>query len=293
MAFHAGLEAHLASGATTVCHAWAITRGDGLVLGFTDHDRELEFENVQFRADSGLSALALQQGTGLSVDNSEAIGALTDAAIREADIDAGRYDGAGVRCWIVNWREVAQRHILFAGTIGEIRRAGGAFTAELRGLAEVLNRPMGRVYQKPCGAVLGDAECRVDLTALGYGAEVAVISVTDARVVLPALPDFEPGWFTRGRLSVLTGAASGLGATIKRDRAEAGGRVLDLWSEIRAEVAPGDLIRVEAGCDKRMNTCRYKFNNLLNYRGFPDIPGEDWLRALPSVSGVTTSESRR
>lgn len=293
MAFHPGLEAHLAGGVTTTCHAWAITRGDGMVLGFTDHDRDLEFENVRFRADSGLSALALQQGTGLSVDNSEAIGALTDAAIREVDIDAGRYDGAGVRCWIVNWQDVDQRQILFAGTIGEIRRAGGAFTAELRGLAEVLNRPMGRVYQKPCGAVLGDADCRVDLDAPGYAAEVAVISVTGVQVVLPALPDFELGWFARGGLSVLNGAAVGLTSTVKRDRTEGGQRVLDLWAEIRATVAPGDLIRVEAGCDKRMDTCRYKFNNLLNYRGFPDIPGEDWLRAVPSVSGRTTSGSRR
>ena len=149
----------------------------------------LEFENIQFHADSGLSSMALSQGTGLSVDNSEAIGALTDAAIREADIDAGVFDAAEVRCWLVNWSDVAQRQMLFRGTIGEIRRAGGAFTAELRGLAEVLNRPMGRVYQNPCGAVLGDAACQVDLEAPGYAMVAAVVGVDGARIVLPELPD--------------------------------------------------------------------------------------------------------
>lgn len=293
MAFHEGLAAHLASGATHVCHAWAIKRGDGTVLGFTDHDRDLRFKNIRFRADSGLSAMALQQGTGLAVDNSEAIGALTDAAIREADIDAGRFDGAAVSCWLVNWSDVTERQILFRGTIGEIRRAGGGFTAELRGLAERLNQPMGRVYQKPCGAVLGDASCRADLTAPGYAAEVAVAAVEAAQIVLPPLPDFEPDWFTRGRLIVLSGAASGLSSTVKRDVSEPGARRIDLWHEVRARIAPGDVVRVEAGCDKAMDTCRYKFNNLMNFQGFPDIPGEDWLKAMPATAGQTTGGSRR
>jgi len=293
MAFHEGLAAHLASGTTHLAHAWAITRGDGVVLGFTDHDRDLEFETIVFRADSGLSAMALQQGTGLSVDNSEAIGALRDAAIREADIDAGRYDGAEVRCWIVNWSDVDQRQMLFRGTIGEIRRAGGAFTAELRGLAEVLNRPMGRVYQKPCGAVLGDAACGFDLSAPGYQAEAAVTAVAGATLTLPPLPDFEEGWFARGGLTVLDGAAAGLTGAIKRDRAETAARRIDLWAELRAALVPGDRVRITAGCDKRMETCRYKFNNLLNFQGFPDIPGEDWLIAQPAATGQTTGRSRR
>ncbi|WP_375172661.1 DUF2163 domain-containing protein [Pseudooceanicola sp.] len=293
MAFHQGLSEHLASGATQLAHAWAITRGDGVMLGFTDHDRDLAFEGITFRADTGLSALALQQGVGLAVDNSEAIGALSDAALREADIDAGRFDGAEVRCWIVNWGQVEQRQLLFRGTIGEIRRAGGAFTAELRGLAEVLNRPMGRVYQKPCGAVLGDRACGLDLSLPGYAAEAEVLAVAEARVILPALPGYEPGWFARGRLLVLDGAAAGLSAPIKRDEGAGDHRQLDLWQALRATLVPGDRVRITAGCDKRLETCRYKFNNLLNFQGFPDIPGEDWLVAQPAATGQTTGGSRR
>ena len=134
MTMDAGLKAHLATGVTTVARAWAVTRADGLRLGFTDHDRDLEFDGLVFRADSGLSALAVEQATGLAVDNTEALGALSAAAITEADIDAGRYDGAEVMAWLVNWAEVAQRHVVFRGSIGEIERRGGAFKAELRGL---------------------------------------------------------------------------------------------------------------------------------------------------------------
>ena len=92
----AELEAHLGTGHTTVSRCWKITRNDGEVLGFTDHDRDRSLDEVAFQAETGLTAMALQQGTGLAVDNTEAIGALSSTAIREEDIEASRYDGAEV-----------------------------------------------------------------------------------------------------------------------------------------------------------------------------------------------------
>ena len=91
MSASAGILAHLATGATTVCQCWAVSRRDGVVLGFTDHDRDLAFEGIIFRAASGMTARALQTGTGLAVDNSEAVGALSDASVSEADLMAGRF----------------------------------------------------------------------------------------------------------------------------------------------------------------------------------------------------------
>ena len=141
----AALQAHLEGGLTTLCRAWRITRADGEVLAFTDHDQPLRFDGVDFRADAGLSARALAQSTGLSVDNTQAVGALSDAAIREDEIEQGRFDGAEVVSWLVNWADVSQRWVRFRGTIGEIVRVDGLFRAELRGLTEALNRTLGRV----------------------------------------------------------------------------------------------------------------------------------------------------
>ena len=287
-------RAHLQSGITTLCRCWALTRGDGVVLGFTDHDCVLRFEGLAFQPGSGLTARAVQQATGLSVDNTEALGVLSDAAVREEDIEAGRFDGAEVRCWLVNWQDVSMRWLQFRGSIGEIRRAAGAFEAELRGLTEALNRPLGRIYQKPCTAVLGDAACGFDLSTPGYAVELAAAEVERNEVFRwDALPGFEPDWFTGGRLTVLSGAAEGLWAAVKADQSKADGRRITLWEPVRADVQPGDKLRLEAGCDKRMETCRLKFNNLLNFQGFPDIPGEDWVMAVPRQSGVNTGGSRR
>ncbi|KPP87240.1 MAG: protein of unknown function (DUF2163) [Rhodobacteraceae bacterium HLUCCA08] len=277
---------HLQSGATTVCRCWAVTRRDGWVRGFTDHDRDLSFEGVTFRAETGLSARALVQATGLSVDNTEAMGALSDAAVTEADITAGRFDGAEVRAWLVNWADPADRMLRFAGTLGEMRRVGGAFHAELRGLTQALNRPQGRTYQTMCSAVLGDGACRFDTGRAGYFTQVAVEQVEEGRVLRwSELTTFEPSWFERGLFRVLSGAAEGLVSLVKRDRFVAGLREVELWEGLRADLVPGDLVRLEAGCDKRWTTCRAKFDNLLNFRGFPDIPGEDWLVSTPLSAG--------
>ncbi len=285
---------HLATGLTTVCRAWAIARTDGMAFGFTDHDRDLSFDGITFRADTGLSAAALTQSTGLSVDNTEALGALSDAAVREDDIEAGRFDDAEVRSWLVNWVDPDQRLLQFRGTIGEIRRDGVAFHAELRGLTAALNRPSGRVYQKPCTAVLGDAQCRFDTSREAFSASVDVVDVKDGRVFTWSdFPAFEPGWFTRGRFEVVGGAAAGLTGVVKRDSFDADDRIIELWSPIRSAIAAGDPVRITAGCDKRFSTCLAKFDNLLNFQGFPDIPGDDWTMAVPKSGGANGGGSRR
>ncbi|KUP91711.1 DUF2163 domain-containing protein [Tritonibacter horizontis] len=294
IAMKEALNAHLKSGATTLCRAWAVTRSDGIELGFTDHDCDLSFDGIVFRAGTGLTARSLMQSTGLSVDNSEALGVLTSGAVREADIEAGRYDGAEVRSWLVNWVDVSQRALQFRGSLGEIRRAGGAFEAELRGLTEGLNQPLGRVFQKPCSAVLGDASCRFDLNTAGYRTEIEVkIAEEGQHFTWDALPGFGPEWFDGGRLTVWDGAAKGLWAAIRSDRSVAAGRQITLWQPIRAQIAPGDRVELTAGCDKRFSTCRLKFDNLVNFQGFPDIPGEDWLMAVPKQAGQNTGGSRR
>lgn len=286
------LYAHLATGVTTTCHLWALTRRDGVRLGFTDHDRDLTVDDRVYRADSGLSARALQQTTGLSVDNTEATGALSSAAISEADLAAGRFDGAEVECWLANWAAPDQRLALFRGRIGEVVRAGGAFRAELRGLTDALNAPQGRVFTRNCSAVLGDAACGFDLTTAGYAQTLTVEVVEDRRLFRFApMPGFDDRWFERGRLVVLSGEAAGDIGLIKTDRVLAGGREIVLWQSLGGLIGPGDQVRIEAGCDKTAATCRARFGNFLNFRGFPHLPGDDWLAAYPSSARPQTGGS--
>ena len=283
---------HLAGGITSVCHCWLVTRKDGQTYGFTDHDRDLAFGGNSFKAASGLSAGALQQTTGLSVDNSEAIGALSDASVTEDDLAEGRFDGAEVRSWLVNWANVGQRVAEFRGSFGEVTRKAGAFQVELRGLTERLNLVQGRVYQAGCSAVVGDAHCGLDLDSAVYRttAEIAEIDVL-GRLRIVGETEFADRWFERGQIEVLTGASAGMTVMVKGDRLIGSGRVLDLWHGTGAVLAVGDTIRLQVGCDRRAATCRDKFANFLNYRGFPHIPGEDWLTSYPASTTLNDGGS--
>jgi len=271
------LQARLDTGATTMCRCWLVERHDGVRFGFTDHDRDLIIEGDVFRAGSGLDASVLEASSGLSVDNGQAVGALTDVGLTEADIMAGKYDRAEVRQWLVDWSSPEMKVLLFSGLLGEIRRGTGAFEAELRGITEVLNQPLGRMYLRECDRVLGDAKCGVDMVDPTFSAEVTVLKATDRRgFVFDGLSGFQDGWFTNGVIRWTSGAVS----LVKLD---AGG-TLETWEEVDA--IAGDTARVTAGCDKQAGTCRAKFGNFLNFRGFPHIPGEDWVTAYPAGGEV-------
>lgn len=159
------MAARIESGAATLCHVWRLERADGTVLGFTDHDRDLEVDGVACRADSGWTAGAAEAATGLAAGSSAVSGVLDDAAIGEADVAAGLYDGAMVELWRVDWSAPALRVRLWTGTLASIRREGDGFVVELEGPLAKLERVVGRTYGRMCDARLGDVRCGVEAAA--------------------------------------------------------------------------------------------------------------------------------
>lgn len=276
---------HLKSGTATVCRAWKIIRKDGTALGFTDHDIGIHFDNMDFAAQTGLTARAVQQTTGLSVDNTEAIGALSSEAITEDDIRAGLYDDAEVFLYLVNWENQNQKILVFKGNFGEITSSKGAFSVELRGLSERMNIPVGRVLHSECSAALGDAACGIGLTAPNIYEELKVIKMESPTLMqLEDKLGKQSGWFKGGRLLIADGEGKGQSGLIKDDVLIAGVRYIELWQSLLRPPDAQDLVSLWAGCDKTLYTCKNKFNNLLNFRGFPHIPGEDWLRSPISTT---------
>jgi uncharacterized phage protein (TIGR02218 family) len=284
-----GMQAHLDSGATTLCWCWKLMRRDGLVQGFTDHDAPLALGGVTYQAVSGFIASEVQSSLGLAVDNLTLAGALSAATLNGADLAAGLYDGAAIAIWRVNWCDVAQRVLMRAGTLGEVTRAGSAFTAEIRGLAQALNQPVGRVFGHLCDADLGDARCGLAITA----ANGAVVTAADARrFTVSGLDAAAAGDFTGGKLSFTSGANAGRTLEVKRHAVSGGIVSLELWQAMSEAVMAGDAFTVTPGCDKQFATCKTRFANAVNFRGFPFMPGNDAVVAAPHAGTVLDGGSR-
>jgi uncharacterized phage protein (TIGR02218 family) len=266
----------LETGSTTLCRCFRLTRSDGVVMGFTDHDGDLAFDGVTFRAEAAMSATEAASTLGLSPDEMEAHGALSADAITEEDLAAGLYDGAAVEVWDVNWRDTAVRQLLGRYTIGEVERGGLAFRAELRSLAATLDRPEGRLHTTLCDARrLGDQRCGLDLAA--WQATATVLRVTGLEVVVSGLGGFADRFFSRGIVEWTGGANAGTAGDI-RVSARSGSEVtLSLWRQPARTIAPGDTLMATAGCDRTAAMCRDRFANLGNFRGFPHMPGEAFL----------------
>lgn len=280
------LQAHLDEGTTTLAWCWRIVRGDGVTLGFTDHDLTLTFDGTDFEPESGFAASEVRSGSDLSVDAQDAQGVLSSDRITETDILDGRWDNAAVEVWRVNWLSVGQRLLMRRGAIGQIRRGRLAFVAEVRSLAHVLGQTVGRTFQATCDAALGDARCGVNLEAPAFKGTGAIIDLLrDRAFTASGLGGFTSGWFTFGTLDWTSGANVGRRAEVLSHDLVDGVAVLTLLEAPVRAIAATDTFTIRAGCDKRIATCGSKFANVTNFRGFPNIPGQDAVLRYATTDG--------
>ncbi|MGE0768120.1 MAG: DUF2163 domain-containing protein [Hyphomicrobiaceae bacterium] len=270
------LQTHLDAGTTTLSWCWKITRADGAVFGFTDHDRTLDFGGTLFEPESGLTASEVRAGSDLAVDAQDAQGVLTSDRITETDILDGRWDNAEVELWRVNWTDTSQRVLMRRGAIGQIRRGRLAFVAEMRSIAHVLGQTVGRMFQATCDAELGDVRCRVNLDAPSFKGTGSVIDILrDRAFTASGLGGFAAGWFAFGTVTWTSGVNDGRRAEVLAHDLVDGIAILTLLEAPVRPIAEADAFVIRAGCDKRIATCAAKFANVANFRGFPHIPGQD------------------
>ena len=276
------MQTDLDSGATTHCHCWAVAI-QGQTLGFTDHDEDLTFESITFKAETGMDASAISRTDGLRVDDMDAIGILDDASIKSEDIASGLYDGALVTIWKVDWSDVTNRVILMKGPIGAITRGQIGYRAQLKSLAAYAEVKTGQTYVTKCRHNLGDSICRVSLTG-GFSSNGTVATVTSNRIFTStssAIIARAASWFTGGQLTWTSGNNNARPIEVRFHNLFNNIATFELLEPTPLDIQPGDSFTVLAGCEKTIEICRSKFNNVLNYGGFPRIPQQDFILSYP------------
>lgn len=269
----------------TIALCWRLERRDGVALGFTTHDRDLSIGGLVYRAAPGMLPSSITRSDGFDLDTLDVEGALTSDAITAADLKAGRWDGAGVFVFMVDWEAPdpgsgsgtgGETLAIARGELGEISIKGDAFEAELKGPTAALDRPAVEQTSPECRARLGDRRCRVDLAARTRLARIVAVSGEDVIEVDVSAGD---DVWRYGRFRWLSGTNSGLERAIMGSA----GAILTLRDPPDFTPLPGDLVELTEGCDRRLATCVGRFGNAANFRGEPHLPGMDLLTRYPGA----------
>lgn len=255
---------------THLALCWRLVRRDGVALGFTSHDRPLLVNGLRHESRPGMSPSAVVLGDGVSADDMEVAGALSAGALTGTDLLAGRWDGARLDLFLVDWRDPdGGQQWLAEGTLGDVAVGIGAdagFTAELIGPGAALAASVVESCSPECRAELGDARCKVDLRPRELLATVTAVAQDRVRIAGILAADH-----VQGELAVLDGPNAGL---VRRLLAEDSGWLV---MDEPLALAAGTRVRLRQGCDKRFATCRDRFANARNFRGEPHVPGADLL----------------
>jgi uncharacterized phage protein (TIGR02218 family) len=278
-AISGALTQHLTGEVTTLATCWKITRRDGLVQGFTDHVRDLEVDGVTYKAASGYTRTAIRSTADLAVDNLDVESVFADDGITEQDLRTGKYDFAEIRMFLVNYEDLGQGILkLRRGWLGEVTIRDGMYVAELRGMTQKLQMTVGEVYAPDCAADLGDVRCGVNLATLEESGTVA--TVTSATAFETSLAQ-ATGWYDGGELTWTSGANAG--QTVAVRSWDVGTSKLTLFLPAFYAIQAGDAFTIRPGCDKTFATCQAKFDNAINFRGFPHVPGNDQVFRYPDA----------
>ncbi len=276
----ADFSASLAPELTTLALCWRIVRSDGVALGFTTHDQPIWLDGLCYASAPGMAPSAVATTDGLAVDTMEVSGALSADTITAGDLAAGRFDGAVVALFMVDWQAAANGRLPLArGTLGEVTRhltaSGGSFAATLRGPTAAFEANSVEACSPECRAELGDARCRVDLAPLTVLATIAAVIDAVTLTVSGIVNDR----YGQGRLRPLDGDNAGLDARVS---SVIDGQLI-LFEPLPFPLMAGTRVSLREGCDKRFATCTSRFANALNFRGEPHVPGGDMLTQFPGV----------
>jgi uncharacterized phage protein (TIGR02218 family) len=263
---------------TSLAMCWRVERRDGVCVGFTTHDRDLVIDHLIYRAAPGMLPSAISISDGFDADALDVSGALTSDAITAADLQDGRWDGAAVSIFMVDWEQPDQERVQLArGALGDVSTKGGGFTAELRGPTALLDRSVVEQTSPECRAELGDKRCRVDMAGRVRITRIVAVHSEDRIEAAEASP--EPNAYGYGRVRWISGRNSGL----ESDVLSSTGPALTLREPPAYAASVGDLIIISEGCDKAFTTCRLRFSNSENFRGEPYLPGMDLLTRYPGA----------
>lgn len=299
LSLNAAALAHLAQESRRLTVCGVLTKEDGTNVRCTIFDDDVKVVGGDlaglYLSTSSITASDIKSSSDLSSDNLEARGALSDAGagfaftgFNVADLVAGQYHSAPFEIFICQWDAPSDwQKVVHRGYLGQIvRTAEGAFTAEWRGIMQILQQNIGRVYGELCDVVsFGDTRCKLDINHFTYTATVTAVTsrrgFTVGTITPFSLPALTPAvnYFNLGHVLFTSGLNVNYRKQIKLDSAGSPLALgtFQLWESTPFDIQVGDTVHLIAGCDRRYETCK-AYGNTVNFRGHGR-----WIPGMPKI----------
>ena len=257
--------------AGTICNIMRIELQNGTVFGYTDHDEVISYGGLNYVPAPGLQKVKMTLTASSEVSNQELASAWVDAP--EEDLLGGKFDSAMVEVAWVSWRHPQfGRLVVFTGQLGEVNWTPEGFEVDIVSYMKNLSVNIGNVFTANCRHTLFSTAkvghcgyCGVNKASFTQTGSIA--SVVTGKWVFTISGSQPSGYYSNGLIKFTSGFNNGLSAVIKSHE----GNQITLMLPTAFAVNAGDTFEIQAGCDKTLETCKTKFNNIYNFGGFPHI----------------------
>lgn len=255
-----------------------ITTTKGAVYGYTDHDFPLVVDTVTYIPAPGLQRTNLTATTDSQVSNQEFGSAWIDAP--ESELINGKFDNAAVEVAFCSWQNPSfGRIVIDKGNLGIIQWTADGFRADMQSHMRQLTRNINFVFTAGCRhRLFGQFDnihigaCTLNKASYTWSGSVNSVVTQRVKFTTTGLAQAS-GMCTSGVLTWTSGPNNGLSYEVKAHTVT-GSTTIELFLPTMYDVAAGHAFTITAGCDKTLATCKAKFNNVVNFGGFPHIQTE-------------------
>jgi len=269
--------------------AWSTYTSGGVIselVTFTDNTSNIVLDGIIYESSKGFTKSAVSADNSMAVDTIDLTGIIGEIGggmeITAGDIIAGRFDMAEIRVFQVNYEDLTMGRLwLKRGWIGQVSIQDLVYTAEVRGMAQMLQIQALELYSPGCRYDLGSVRCGFNLLGNMPDSSPATVTGTVTSVIDNGLfidtgrTETLDNIFSAGLLRWTSGLNTGLSKEVTDYTYVASS--ITLADKMPFLIQVGDNYRVNKGCDKSRDACKVGFNNMIRFGGFPDLPGEDRL----------------
>jgi uncharacterized phage protein (TIGR02218 family) len=244
------------------------------ITGYTDWDQQFTLDKISYEPAIGYSPSTIKSSSDLAVDNIELQGIIDSEGITDADLIAGVYDYSILTFFMFDNMNPTNGDIVTIkrGRTGEVSMERDLFRAEFRGLATNLTQDTIQQYTPSCIVELGSPKCGFDISTLEITGTVS--DLTNRRKFEDTTLTDADGFFDSGKIRWLTGNNAGVEIEVREylltDPINPNIVLLD---RMTADIQIGDTYSMTPGCNKSIAECRDVYENVINFRGFPHLPG--------------------